>query len=637
MEGERPPKPKEIGFWKSTVLINPYYYGLLLLGLFLINVYHFISLGREWTLSPAYFLTYALGQSCLEVLFLIVVANLIRRYLHKSLYYLFISLCFTCFLLHYVDFVLVRFMDISVFYGLHWVFDESLENFIELLHLTGIKIGTWLFILGTTLFLIPLLALILYGITSKIAQRKPLKISQGRLLKVLFCVPIGLLALDLTFSPFVNREDHHFYERILPWKSTLISRKEAVITYDKSMAALPNEPISLKRLHSTPLHVEKRPNIYLFIVESLREDFLTELTAKNIAQFRKENIRFKKTFANANATNNSWYSIFHSNYSLFWEQAKRQWKSGSLPLQALKKMGYKIHVYSAAQLKYYGLNDVMFGKKHDLADSYHVYPHYFPTEAWQSDQKAVETFLGDLDKKGFKEGNVFVFFLESTHFNYSWPNDYPLHFRPISEEKTHLRVSNSLKNIELIKNRYRNSIHYMDSLFGRVIDKLKDKKLYEDAVVVFTSDHGEEFFEEGQLFHASHLSLMQTQPPIYYKLGNNERAKQVDLETIVTSHIDIFPTILDYLVGKQPFFDLFQGESIFSPERFPYVVTGRFNGPRRPDEFFIHDGQKKFTLKFISKTELEVRSLQDAEDRFLDWNGVNPKAFCKPVLDRLFN
>jgi len=635
MEGEEPSKPKS--FWKSKILINPYYFGLLLLGLFFINVYHFISLGLEWTLSPVYFLTYALGQSFLEVLFLIIVANIIRRFLHKSFYYLFISLCFTCFLLHYIDFLLVRFMDISVFYGLRWVFSESLENFIELLHLTGIKIGTWIFILGATLFLIPIFAIILYGLTSKIAHRKPLKISQGYLIKVLCCIPIGLIALDLTFSPLINHEEHHYFERILPWKSTLISQEEAIIELENPMQPLPSEKTCLKTMHSCLLKAEKQPNIYLFIVESLREDFMTEQAAKNIAAFRKENIHFKETFSNANATNNSWYSIFHANYSLYWAQAKKQWKSGSLPLQALKKMGYKLHVYSAAQLNYYGMSDLMFGKKHDLADSYHVYPHYSPTEAWQSDNQAIETFLGDLDQKWSKEGNVFVFFLESTHFNYSWPNDYPVHFRPISEEKTHLRVSNSLKNIELIKNRYRNAIHYMDSLFGKVINKLKEKHLYDDAVMVFTGDHGEEFYEEGQLFHASHLSLMQTQPPIYYKLGDNARMQNIDTENMVTSHIDIFPTILDYLVGDKPFYDLFHGESIFKETRFPYVVTGRFNGPRRPDEFFIHDGHKKFTLRFSSNTQLVVRHFQDAQDHSLENNWVDPKAFCKPVLDKLFS
>ncbi|MCB1071822.1 MAG: sulfatase-like hydrolase/transferase [Chlamydiia bacterium] len=604
-------------FWQRTLLINPYYFGILLIGMCAMNIYHIFSLEKGWALSPIYFLTYALIQSLLEVLALVFIGNVIKTYFHRVIYYGFISLCFLFFTLHYVDFILVRYMDISVYYGLHWVFDESYENFIELLHLTGISIGTWIFLLVSAAILIPLFAVILYVLTGKLAEKKTIKITHKGLAKTLCCLPLGLIAMDVTVTPQVERQQYHHYERILPWKSTLLSRNEVIIDMGKSLKKLPNENETLKKVHSVPLSVTSKPNIYLFIVESLRQDFLTEKTAINIKAFRDENITFKRTFSSANATQISWYSIFHSNYPLHWAEAKKKWKSGSIPLQLLKKMGYKVHVYSAAQLKYYGLSDVMFGKKHYLADSYHVYPHYYPTQAWESDVKVVDTFIHDLDKKGSKEGNVYVFFLESTHFNYNWPENYPVHFNPISEEKTHLRVSNSLKNIELIKNRYRNSIHFMDSLFGNVLETLKDKGIYDESIVIFTGDHGEEFFEEGQLFHASHLSPMQTEPPIYMKLGNNQRAYEKNVEELVISHIDIFPTVLDYLVGKQPF-QVFDGESIFKEERKGYIVSGRFNGPRAPEEILISNGEEKGIFRLSGKKALEVRSIKGNKGKVID-------------------
>ncbi|QVL57050.1 MAG: sulfatase-like hydrolase/transferase [Simkaniaceae bacterium] len=600
------------------------------------NIYHVVSLEQSWTLSPIYFLGYALLQSLLEVLILVFIGNVIKTYLHKSIYYGFISMCFLFFTLHYVDLVLTRYMDISVYYGLHWVYDESFDNFIELLHLTGISISTWIFILTATFFLIPLFAIILYGLTEKLAAKKPVKLTHKGLVKTLCCLPIGLIALDVMVTPQVDRQQYHYYQRILPWKSTLLSQDELLIKMSTRIKKLPNEEETLKKVHSVPLSVEKKPNIYLFIVESLRQDFLTEKTAKNITAFRNENITFKKTFSSGNATQISWFSILHSNYPLHWAEAKKKWKSGSVPLQVLKKMGYKVHVYSAAQLKYYGLSDVMFGKKHYLADSYHVFPHYFPTQAWESDEKAVNTFINNMDKKGSKEGNVYVFFLESTHFNYSWPEKYPVNFRPISEEKTHLRVSNSLKNIELIKNRYRNSIHYMDSLFGKVMGTLKEKGLYKDSVVIFTGDHGEEFFEEGQLFHASHLSSMQTEPPIYMKLGNNQRAKECEVEDIVTSHVDIFPTVLDYVLGRQPF-EVFDGESIFKKKRNGYVLSGRFNGPRAPNEFLISNGEEQCILRLSGKKTLQVRSFKGSEGKEVEVNSSAIKRQFSPIIQSLFN
>lgn len=623
-------------FWQRTLLINPYYFALLLVGMCAMNIYHVTSIEQSWTMSPVYFLSYALLQSLLEVLILVFVGSMVKTYLYKSVYYGFVSLCFLFFTLHYVDFVLLRYMDISVYYGIHWIFDESFDNFIELLHLTGISISTWIFILTSTVLLIPLFAIILYGLTGKILPKKPIKMTHKGLIKTLFCLPVGLMALDITVTPQVERQQYQYYQRILPWKSTLISKSELLIKMGRSIKKLPNEEAVLKKVHSVPIVAEKKPNIYLFIVESLRQDFLNEKTASNITVFKNENITFKKTFSSANATQISWFSIFHSSYPLYWAEAKKKWKSGSVPLQVLKKMGYKVHVYSAAQLNYYGLSDVMFGKKHYLADSYNVFPHYFPTQAWESDVKVVDMFIKDTEKKGGKEGNIFVFFLESTHFNYSWPESYPVNFQPISEEKTHLRVSNSLKNIELIKNRYRNSIHFVDSLFGKVIGSLKENGTYDDSVVIFTGDHGEEFFEEGQLFHASHLSSMQTEPPIYMKLGNNQRAHEMGIGEMVTSHVDIFPTILDYIIGKQPF-KVFDGESIFNEERSGYVVTGRFNGPRAPQEFFISNGNEKCTLRLSDKKNLEVRSFIANEDQKTEINTSAIERQFNPIFKKLFN
>ncbi|MCB1082049.1 MAG: sulfatase-like hydrolase/transferase, partial [Chlamydiia bacterium] len=490
-----------------------------------------------------------------------------------------------------------------------WIFDETLENFIELLHITGISIGTWVFLLCATLVLIPAFAMTLYFLTEKLAKKKRVKLTHKGLVKLLCSLPLGLIALDMTMTPKVERQEYHLYQRILPWKGTVIGKKEVVLDMGRNLKELPEEEKTLKEIHSIPVKLAKKPNIYLFIVESLREDFINEKTAEHLTSFREENLSFKKTFSSANATQISWYSIFHSNDPFHWAEAKKKWKSGSVPLQILKKMGYKIHVYSAAQLKYYGLDDVMFGNNHYLADSYHVFPHYFPTQSHESDEKAIATFMKDIGKKKAKEGNVFVFFLESTHFNYSWPENYPVHFSPISEEKTHLRVSNSLNNIELIKNRYRNSIHFMDSLFGKVTETLKEKGLYDEGVIIFTGDHGEEFFEEGQLFHASHLSAMQTEPPIYMKLGDNARAKQGEVEKEIVSQVDIFPTVLDHLFGGE-YFSVFDGESIFKENRKGYVISGRFNGPRMPEEFFVSNGEEKCHFRMRGKKQLEVRSFE---------------------------
>jgi len=600
---------------KTGLLINPYYFILLFCALVGLNVYYFIDVTSSWGFGSLFFFIHAIGQSLLEVLLFAFASHVIHKYLHRVFYLTFISLCSVLVFIHYIDYLLVRFLDQSFVGYARIIFRESMENFIEVLHLAGIPLGIWALIGFVGLLLIPSLTLLVHGATAKLAKRYPLRLSFDKGLKCLIILPVSLLLLNVSCGSFIKQKDFRYFERFLPWKATFLPFEKEILTLQGKLKGSSSEKEALKQLHSAPLAPLKKPNIYLFIAESLREDFLNGDTSPNVVDFREENGKLKQTLSNANCTQLSWYSIFHSCYPLNWAERKKSWKSGSLPLQALKKMGYKIHVYSAAQLKYYGVGNLIFGDRHHLADSYHVHPHYAPVSAADADQKSLDQLVFDHEKKWARSGNVFIVFVDSTHFNYSWPKEMPLRFAPISEEKTDLQISNSIKDIELIKNRYCNAIYFVDSLFGKLLKCLKEKKLYDEAVMVFTADHGEEFLEQGQLFHASHLSPMQTAAPIYYKLGSKKLPKE-RLETL-TSHVDIFPTILDFLVGEQPFFSFFDGQSLFKEFRFPFCIGARHNGGGNPQEFFIHRGKERLIVKYVEEkrkkksTLLEILGLRN--------------------------
>ncbi|MEM7174767.1 MAG: sulfatase-like hydrolase/transferase [Chlamydiota bacterium] len=601
----------------QNLTVNPYYFGFLFFALVGLNFIHFSTLDRS-DFSPYLFLIYALGQSAFEVGILILIASLIKKFCHRSIFYLFISCCFFFLILHYIDFLLIRFMDMSIYYAIDLAIHETWDNFVELIRLSEIKLQKWIIFIVFCTFFLPLLAIGLYWLLEKAYRKRPVVISHRQLLATLIVLPIALIVLDIAGTSRFSYKDYRYYCRLLPWKSTLVVQQGEMFKINKALKPPLNEKEIDRYLGATEMKLEKRPNIYLFVIESLREDFISPAIAPNIARLSKENISLGQTFSSANATQQSWYAIFHSNHALYWSYSlKDRYQSGSLPLRLLKKLGYQIHVYSAAQLKYYHLSEIIFGKGHKITDSYHIYPHYFPVKAWQSDEQAVGTFLRDFDQTLSSQGNLCIFFLDSTHFNYSWPDHYQTPFQPFSEEGTNLQISNTEHEIALLQNRYRNSIHYADSLVGKVIDKIKAKGLYDESVIVITGDHGEEFFEEGQLFHASHLSRVQTRVPIYYKLGDNRRALSCDLSKVLSSHVDIFPTLLDYLIGEPLPKTLWSGDSIFASNRFPFVVAARYNGGKAPSTFFIHNGSYKLTARikssrrFSGKTVLEILSIRN--------------------------
>ncbi|TKJ41613.1 hypothetical protein CEE37_03340 [candidate division LCP-89 bacterium B3_LCP] len=89
---------------------------------------------------------------------------------------------------------------------------------------------------------------------------------------------------------------------------------------------------------------------------------------------------------------------------------------------------------------------------------------------------------------------------------------------------------------------YRQDIEYLDEQIGLVIDRLKESNLYDNSIIVITSDHGEEFYEHGGWWHANTLHEEQVRVPMIIKYPGNEYAGSV--VNFLTRSIDIPPTIL---------------------------------------------------------------------------------------------
>ena len=58
---------------------------------------------------------------------------------------------------------------------------------------------------------------------------------------------------------------------------------------------------------------------------------------------------------------------------------------------------------------------------------------------------------------------------------------------------------------ERVRSLYYGEIAFNDNSLGRLLDHLRAAGLYEDTAIVFTSDHGEEFWDHGQVMHGKTL------------------------------------------------------------------------------------------------------------------------------------
>ena len=138
----------------------------------------------------------------------------------------------------------------------------------------------------------------------------------------------------------------------------------------------------------------------------------------------------------------------------------------------------------------------------------------------------------------------FLFF-DAVHA-YSFPPDYPRHFDPIWARVDHLALDDDFNPLPY-RNRYNQSLHFVDSLAGEVLDHLVTEQLLASTIVVITSDHGEEFNEQrrGYWGHGSAYTREQTNVPLLIHWpGRPAREFTHD-----SSHLDIVPTLMRDLFG----------------------------------------------------------------------------------------
>ena len=82
-----------------------------------------------------------------------------------------------------------------------------------------------------------------------------------------------------------------------------------------------------------------------------------------------------------------------------------------------------------------------------------------------------------------------------------------------------------------------------DAAFGRLVDVLVRQRLLDDTLVIFTSDHGEEFLEHDGVTHGKTLYHELLHVPLVVRLAGGARGGTVVEE--VVQHADLLPSILE--------------------------------------------------------------------------------------------
>jgi arylsulfatase A-like enzyme len=93
---------------------------------------------------------------------------------------------------------------------------------------------------------------------------------------------------------------------------------------------------------------------------------------------------------------------------------------------------------------------------------------------------------------------------------------------------------------------YDGEIRFLDAKIGSLFKYLEEQSLLENTIIIFTSDHGEEFLEHGGMGHGTTLYGELLHVPLFIAHNNILNIGKSDISLPVRS-IDILPTILDML------------------------------------------------------------------------------------------
>jgi hypothetical protein len=181
---------------------------------------------------------------------------------------------------------------------------------------------------------------------------------------------------------------------------------------------------------------------------------------------------------------------------------------------------------------------------------------------------------------------------------------------------------------------YDNNLSYLDRAFERFIEWMKSNHIYEKTVILFTSDHGEQFWEHGASLHGHTVYEEEIRIPAILFIPGLQRR----FEEVAVIAADMAPTIVE-LAGyaiDPPYDDPHMGISlvplILDGERAGYLqrdVVGRASFKRR---YFLF---RNWQWKYVYFAELDIVQLFNVvEDPLEKTNLVEDKPRLAAELER---
>ena len=315
-----------------------------------------------------------------------------------------------------------------------------------------------------------------------------------------------------------------------------------------------------------PDSISDKPNILFFVTESWRTDMMTPQVTPGIYRFSEHCYNFMNHKSSGNVTVSGLFGLMYGLHASYLQYAQATpYKNQSLLTRALQENGYTISAYTASNLDRFALKPMFFGA---IPPSNFTYQKKLSTVA--NDRYLVDLLIRDIKKDTLKPWFKFIF-LNSSHHSYKYPEEHKI-FKPVPGNSEGFVFDKNIDSTPFL-NAYKNSLHYVDSLFEDIYQTLEASGNLDNTFIIVTSDHGEEFNDNGVGYwgHGSNFTKYQTTVPLLLKIPHLTTPKKI---YSLSSHIDVVPTVLQAVLQvSNPISDFSSGQNLLSlPEQRGLII-----------------------------------------------------------------
>ncbi len=348
--------------------------------------------------------------------------------------------------------------------------------------------------------------------------------------------------------------------------------------------------------------VDKPVNIMMIVIDSWRVDTFNAENTPHMWQIAQQGKILNDHLSSGNATRMGIFGLFYGLPGTYWHSFLVNMQPPVL-MDRLQELDYNVGIFAAAQLRSPEFDKTVFSGIENLrveSDGDTV-----P----ERDLDITHDWLSWHEQKNPAQPSFSFLFYDSPHA-YDFPENYEHRYEPMLDVVNYLKFDNDT-NPEPFFNRYKTSVHYVDSLVKRVLDRLQDTGELENTLVIITGDHGQEMNDNQLNFwgHNSNFTRPQVQVPFVLVGPRVNATSALDVKRI-TSHYDVAPTLLNnYLGVKSDIKNYSVGLDLFvEPVKRDWLLVSKYSGYAVLSEDSILEVGATGQYELLDQTNRELKN-----------------------------